>query len=191
MPLDYRTAKPTARRAKILGSPAKGRSAKAVGRSAKATGISAPIPHSPCTCGSLRKASRRVSQFYDTALAPLGIKSTQYSILSEVARGRIEGPVTMRELATLMVMDRSTLGHNLKPLERDDLVTLRASRDDRRKRYVELTQKGRSTLQKARSLWRHAEGRFEEIFGKQPAAELRAVLLSIAGNKALASLPID
>jgi DNA-binding MarR family transcriptional regulator len=139
----------------------------------------------------LRKASRRVSQFYDTALAPLGIKSTQYSILSEVARGSIEGPVTMRELATLMVMDRSTLGHNLKPLERDDLVSLRASNEDRRKRYVELTKRGRSTLQKARHLWRHAEGRFEKIFGKQPAAELRAVLLSIAANKQLTSLPLD
>jgi DNA-binding MarR family transcriptional regulator len=139
----------------------------------------------------LRKASRRVSQFYDSALAPLGIKSTQYSILSEVARGSIEGPVTMRELATSMVMDRSTLGHNLKPLERDDLVTLRLSPDDRRKRYVELTRRGKSTLQRARRLWRHAEGRFETIFGKKPAAQLRAVLLSIAGNNELNSLPVD
>ena len=152
---------------------------------------SAQVPRSACTCGSLRKASRRVSQFYDTALAPLGIKSTQYSILSEVARGSAEGPVTMRELATSMVMDRSTLGHNLKPLERDDLVSLRSSTDDRRKRYVELTRKGKSTLQRARRLWRQAEGRFERIFGKEPAAELRAVLLSIAGNKELNSLPIN
>jgi DNA-binding MarR family transcriptional regulator len=141
-----------------------------------------------CTCGSLRKASRRISQFYDTALAPVGIKSTQYSILSEVDRGSREGSVTMCELATAMVMDRSTLGHNLKPLERDDLVALRLSPEDRRKRYVELTKKGRSILQRARRLWRHAEDRFEEIFGKEAAAELRAVLLSIAGNKELNAL---
>src|ERR1700704_6602164 len=101
--------------------------------------MSLPMPRNACTCGSLRKASRRISQFYDTALAPVGIKSTQYSIPSEVARGSLEGPVTMCELATAMVMDRSTLGHNLKPLERDDLVTLRRSADDRRKRYVDLT----------------------------------------------------
>lgn len=146
--------------------------------------------HNACTCGSLRKASRRVSQFYDAALAPVGIKSTQYSILSEVGRGRPEGPVTMRELAAAMVMDRSTLGHNLKPLERDDLVIVRLSSDDRRKRYVELTAKGRSILQKSRRLWRLAEGHFEKIFGKKPAADLRAVLLSIAGNKELNALPI-
>src|SRR5579864_4897314 len=152
--------------------------------------ISAPMPRNACTCGSLRKASRRISQFYDAALAPVGIKSTQFSILSEVDRGSLEGPVTMCELATAMVMDRSTLGHNLRPLERDDLVALRLSSADRRKRYVELTKKGRSMLQKARRLWRHAEGRFERIFGKKPAAELRAVLLSIARNKELNSLPI-
>jgi DNA-binding MarR family transcriptional regulator len=138
----------------------------------------------------LRKASRRISQFYDTALAPVGIKSTQFSILSEVDRGSAAGPVTMCELATAMVMDRSTLGHNLKPLERDDLVTLRLSADDRRKRHVELTKKGRLILRKSRRLWRQAEGRFETIFGKEAAADLREVLLNIAGNKELNSLPI-
>ena len=71
----------------------------------------APPRCDSCTCGSLRKASRRVSQFYDQALAPMGIKITQYAILSEVDRGRPDGPVTMRELATAMIMDRSTLGH--------------------------------------------------------------------------------
>jgi DNA-binding MarR family transcriptional regulator len=152
--------------------------------------VSEPLPRNACTCGSLRKASRRISQFYDTALAPVGIKSTQFSILSEVDRGSLEGRVTMCELATAMVMDRSTLGHNLKPLERDDLIVLRLSDDDRRKRHVELTVKGRATLRRARRLWRHAEGRFEKIFGKEPAAELRAVLLSIAGNSELNSLPI-
>lgn len=157
---------------------------------AKPKEIAAPSSRNACTCGSLRKASRRVSQFYDTALAPVGIKSTQYSILSEVDRGRPSGPVSMRELATAMVMDRSTLGHNLKPLERDDLVVVRLAADDRRKRYVELTKKGRSMLRKARHLWGHAEGRFEKIFGKESAAELRAVLLNIAGNKELNSPPI-
>ena len=158
--------------------------------SRKSKPISPQQPRSACTCGSLRKASRRISQFYDTALAPIGIKSTQFSILSEVDRGSAAGPVSMCELATAMVMDRSTLGHNLKPLERDDLVVLRLAADDRRKRYVELTNKGRLILQRSRRLWRQAEGRFEAIFGKQPAADLRAVLLSIAGNKELNSLPI-
>jgi DNA-binding MarR family transcriptional regulator len=143
-----------------------------------------------CTCGSLRKASRRISQFYDAALAPVGIKSTQYSILAEVERGSVHGPVTMCELADAMVMDRSTLGHNLRPLQRDDLLSLRLTLSDRRKRQVLLTSKGKSTLRRARRLWRAAEGRFEEIFGKRHAAELRTVLLNIAGNEELNSLPL-
>jgi len=148
------------------------------------------LPHGACTCGSLRKASRRISQFYDAALAPVGIKSTQFSILSEVERGSVDGPLTMCELATAMVMDRSTLGHNLRPLERDDLLSLKLALTDRRKRHVALTKKGRATLQRARRLWRHAEGRFETIFGKRHAANLRAVLLNIAGNDELNSLPL-
>jgi len=149
-----------------------------------------PARHTACTCGSLRKASRRISQFYDAALAPVGIKSTQFSILAEVERGNIEGPLSMCELATAMVMDRSTLGHNLRPLERDDLLSLRLTLTDRRKRHVALTKKGRSTLRRARRLWRTAEGRFETIFGKRHAADLREVLLYIAGNDELNSLPL-
>jgi len=97
-----------------------------------------------------------------------GIKSTQFSILSEVERGSIAGPVTMCELASAMVMDRSTLGHNLRPLERDELVVLRQARHDRRKRYVELTRKGKSLLPRARRLWRRAENRFERISARIP-----------------------
>lgn len=149
-----------------------------------------PAKNRACTCGSLRKASRRISQFYDAALAPVGIKSTQFSILAEVERGSADGPLSMCELANAMVMDRSTLGHNLRPLERDELLSIRLTMSDRRKRHVELTRKGRATLQRARGLWRTAEGRFEKIFGKRHAADLRAVLLNIAGNDKLNSLPL-
>jgi DNA-binding MarR family transcriptional regulator len=151
----------------------------------KPSASSSSALHAACTCGSLRKASRRVSQFYDSALAPVGIKSTQFSILSEVDRGSLDGPVSMCELAEAMVMDRSTLGHNLRPLQRDDLLSLQLAIADRRKRYVVLTEKGRATLRRARRLWRNAEGRFEAVFGKRHAARLRAVLLDIAGNDEL------
>ena len=147
-------------------------------------------PPGACTCGCLRKASRRISQFYDMALAPVGLKSTQYSILSEVARGSALGAVTMCELAAAMVMDRSTLGHNLRPLERDALVILQHAPDDRRKRHVQLTRKGKALLQRARHSWARAEDRFEAIFGKKPASELRAVLLDIANRRDLSLPPV-
>src|ERR1700730_14855375 len=130
-----------------------------------------PLNVHACTCGSLRKASRRVSQFYDSALAPIGIKSTQYSILAELERSGRNRGISMCDLADAMVMDRSTLGHNLRPLQRENLLLLRLSVDDRRKRLVLLTQKGKTTLQQARLLWRTAEGRFEEVFGRRRAAD--------------------
>jgi DNA-binding MarR family transcriptional regulator len=153
--------------------------------SSKSKHLPAAAPRTSCFCGSLRRASRRLSQFYDMTLAPTGIKSTQYSILTELERGSSRGAVTMSELAAAMVMDRSTLGHNLRPLQRDELLILRPSRGDHRRRYVELTTKGRALLLRARRSWRRAETRFEKIFGKESAAKLRAVLLSIANNTEL------
>jgi DNA-binding MarR family transcriptional regulator len=152
--------------------------------------VTALPPRTICTCGSLRRASRRLTQFYDAALAPVGIKLSQYSILSELEHRSAEGPVAMHELATSMVMDRSTVGHNLRPMERDSLLVLTLAQDDKRKRYVELTAKGRATLQRARLLWRHAEDRVDAVFGRQPVAELRAALLNIAFSQDLDGNPL-
>ena len=91
---------------------------------------------------------------------------------------------TMRDLADALVMDQSTIGQNLRPLERDGLVCLEQDARDRRRRYVKLTRKGRSRLAAALPLWSEAQARFENSFGKQKAASLRAVLLDIAGEAA-------
>ena len=61
-----------------------------------------------CTCMRLRKASRRMSQFYDAALAPAGLRSTQFSMLAEIER-RAQKPPTIGELADVLVMDQSTI----------------------------------------------------------------------------------
>ena len=144
---------------------------------------STAMPRSACNCGTLRKASRRISQLYDAALAPSGLKSTQFAILYEVQRAAAVGSLTLCELAGAMVMDRSTLGHNLRPLQRDRLVVVRRAAGDRRKRHVELTPQGKLALRHARTLWRKAESRFEKALGKRPAAQLRAVLHRLATNE--------
>ncbi len=140
--------------------------------------------HGACNCGALRRASRRISQVYDAALAPAGIKSTQFAILSELGRSGGSDALSMCKLAGAMIMDRSTLGHNLRPLQRDQLVVMRLAEDDRRKRYVELTPKGKGVLKHARNLWLRAEQNFEKVLGKRCAAKLRAVLHGIATNNA-------
>jgi hypothetical protein len=72
-----------------------------------------------CNCLSLRQATRRVTQLYDQALAPLDLRATQYSLLTQIDT---LGPVAFNPLAETLVMDRATLGHNVRPLEARGLV---------------------------------------------------------------------
>ena len=142
---------------------------------------------SPCNGTAMRKASRRLTQLYDDALAPCDLRSTQYAILAELARPAKEPP-TMAELANALVMDRSALGHNLKPLERDGFIALQESDEDRRRRHVVMTAKGKAKFQAAKRFWQVAQNRFNEVLGESSAADLRARLLAIAYDERLATL---
>ncbi|AOB34013.1 MarR family transcriptional regulator [Bordetella sp. H567] len=133
-----------------------------------------------CNGVALRKATRRVTQLYDSVLAPSGLKSSQRSILLHVDRA---GTPTMTELAHAMVLDRSALAHNLKPLERDGyLVQIRDAHDGRSRR-VQLTPEGRRKLAEATRLWRQAQNRFERAYGAERAAALRVALADIFSDE--------
>ncbi|WP_189043505.1 MarR family winged helix-turn-helix transcriptional regulator [Aliidongia dinghuensis] len=132
-----------------------------------------------CNFTALRKATRRVSQLYDAALAPSGLRSTQRAILIHIARA---GTPTMGELAALLVLDRSALAHNLKPLERDGLVAVTVDPGDRRSRLVALTSLGTAKLDATTALWHDAQERFEAVFGREQAEALRATLAFIADD---------
>jgi DNA-binding MarR family transcriptional regulator len=147
----------------------------------------AEVGSAPCNATALRKAQRRLTQLYDTALEQSGLRSTQLTILVELA-GRAQPPPTMAQLAAALVMDRSALGHNLRPLERDGLVVLQEGDADRRLRHVVLTSKGRHKCQEAVRGWRTAQDRFEQVFGRAEAAALRATLLRIAHDERLSTL---
>lgn len=140
-----------------------------------------------CNATALRKASRRVSALYDEALKECGLKTTQFAILAELGRRGAKAP-TMRELADALVMDRSGLGHTLRPLERDAYLEFRAGEADRRVRHVVLTRKGNDVLARGRALWKRAQERFDSVYGADEAAALRTVLLGLAANAQLSRL---
>ncbi len=140
-----------------------------------------------CSATAMRKASRRLSQLYDDAIETSGLKTTQFAILAELER-RSKTPPTMAELAQALVMDRSALGHNLRPLERDGMIALQESDEDRRRRHVVTTPQGKAKCREAKRLWQKAQDRFETVFGKAKAASLRATLLEIAYDERLATL---
>jgi DNA-binding MarR family transcriptional regulator len=142
---------------------------------------------SPCAATALRKASRRITQLYDTALLPSGLRSTQYAILSELQR-RSTQPPTLQELADALVMDRSALGHTLRPLERDGLVELQSSAADRRRRHIVATESGIAKYREAKRMWSTAQRRFHKVFGEAEARSLRETLLSIAHDERLTTL---
>jgi DNA-binding MarR family transcriptional regulator len=130
-----------------------------------------------CNCAALRQAARRVTRLYDEALAPTGLGVNQFSILARLSR---VGRSTIQDLAGLLVMDRSTLGHLLRPLEKRGFVKLEVSEQDRRSRAIALTQAGKAAAAKARPRWAAAQRRFESAFGREAALELRTVLKEVA-----------
>jgi DNA-binding MarR family transcriptional regulator len=142
---------------------------------------------SACLATAMRKASRRLTQLYDDALEPSGLRSTQLAILAELNR-RSKEPPTVAELANALVMDRSALGHNLRPLEREGFIALIEGEEDRRRRHVALTSHGQARFQEAMKLWQKAQDHFLEVFGTSEAATLRATLLGIAYDERLATL---
>jgi DNA-binding MarR family transcriptional regulator len=137
-----------------------------------------------CNATAIRKASRRLAKLYDEALEPCGLRATQYAILQELYR-RAKVPPTMRELAEALVMDRSALGHSLRPLEREGLVVLAQSDEDRRRRHVVMTVDGEAKRRAATPFWQMAQDRFEKVFGRAEAAQLRRTLLGIAHDQRL------
>jgi DNA-binding MarR family transcriptional regulator len=125
-----------------------------------------------CNCLALRQAARHVSQLYDSHLAAVGLKGTQYSILSKLNR---LGPLSINELAKAMVMDRTTLGRAVRPLERDKLLTIAAGEDGRVRR-LKLTAAGLTKVKAAAAEWREAQKQFEQAYGPAESAELRSAL---------------
>ncbi|MHC4849657.1 MAG: MarR family winged helix-turn-helix transcriptional regulator [Planctomycetota bacterium] len=122
-----------------------------------------------CACFQLRRASRAVTQLYDTALQPTGLRSTQFVILAVT---RVEEPVTQPALATALGMDRTTLSRNLKPLETDGYLRRTRKRGERAT-IVSLTPKGRRKLIAAVPYWEEVQSSFTSGLGKSHWNELR------------------
>ena len=102
-----------------------------------------------CTCANIRKAARVVTQMYDTALQETGLKSGQLSLLATVSN---LGELPVTALAEILVMDRTTLTRNLKPLVRDGLINI-TTEEDQRVRVVSLSKKGIKQFDDAYPLW--------------------------------------
>ena len=116
-----------------------------------------------CTCATVRRTDRVLTQFYDEILAPSGLYITQFTLLATLSQA---APVTINRLAEIMDMDRTTLSRNLEVLAKQHMVRIEEG-EDRRTRQVHLTQEGEQALRRALPLWQEAQARIEHALGRE------------------------
>jgi DNA-binding MarR family transcriptional regulator len=129
----------------------------------------------PCYCATLRTASRKVTSLYDAALAPVGVNLAQFSLLRKIERA---GPVSLTELGRLTELDRSTVGRNVKVLERLGFATVTPGADHR-EATVTLSGSGTQVLQAGAPLWDAAQAGIDVRLGPVHATQLLELLQSI------------
>ncbi|MGH7633579.1 MAG: MarR family winged helix-turn-helix transcriptional regulator [Gemmatimonadaceae bacterium] len=140
-----------------------------------ATGA-APVP--ACACGRLRRAARALTQLYDDAMAPSGLRITQFSLLRTVAR---DGKARISDLAATLLLERTALSRNLDPLLARGLLSVTPGRDART-REVALTRSGAKALQAATPCWKRAQAQVAKRLG---GARLDALIATLADVEAL------
>ena len=113
-----------------------------------------------CVVYNLRRASRAVTQLYEEHLKPSGLLPTQFTLLAAV---RVMGPVQMSRIAKELVLDRTTLTRNLRPLEREGLLEIAYSKSDQRLREISITNKGMKKLNQAIPCWQEAQNLTKKI----------------------------
>jgi len=129
----------------------------------------------PCTCSRLRRATRAVTQLYDDALEPVGLRVTQLSLLRTLQR---HGTLRIGDLAARTLLNRTALSRNLDPLAEKRWVTTAAGRDART-REVTLTREGIAAIAAAAPHWDRVQREVARHVGRERLDDLYAVLLDM------------
>ena len=116
-----------------------------------------------CACATIRRTDRVLTRFYDEILAPSGLYITQFTLLAALSQA---APVTIKHLAGILIMDRTTLTRDLEVLAKQHLVRIEEG-EDRRTRLAHLTQEGEQALRHAWPLWQEAQARIEHALGRE------------------------
>src|SRR6202167_2547924 len=125
-----------------------------------------------CSNAKLRQLTRRVSQHYDHEMAEIGLKTTQYSLLSQVVH---RGPIRPGDLAKAMVLDASTLTRNLKPLVAAGWLTVGVGTDSR-SHLIGITEAGREKRSEAQRRWKAAQESLNALLGVERGLALHELI---------------
>jgi DNA-binding MarR family transcriptional regulator len=130
-----------------------------------------------CLCLHVQRAARALARRFDDALRSVGLTQGQFSLLMSLNRPQ---PPNIKDVASLLAMDRTTLTANLKPLERRGLVRVSVDKADKRGRRLMLTSSGRAMLAAAAPIWVREHAATEHALTQSSADTLRATLRELA-----------
>jgi DNA-binding MarR family transcriptional regulator len=111
------------------------------------------LPALPCMCASFRRTSRALTQLYEQALHPLGLRATQFTILQVLS---LAGEVSQGQLGEMLAMDSTSLTRTLAIMGRRGWITVRRGKD-RRERRLSLASVGQTKLRSAQPLWERVQ----------------------------------
>lgn len=136
--------------------------------------------NAPCACTSLRKATRTLDRLYDAALAPHGITTTQFALMRNIERA---GAIVLNQLATLLVMDRTSLYRTIRAIEEAGWVSI--TDGPGKARLAQITDAGRTMLRRAEPDWEGLQAQIHERLGGDGWArlmEMSGTIISLGQN---------
>jgi len=119
------------------------------------------LPDLFCMCGNFRRASRALTQLYDDALRPTGLRATQFTVLQVLSRA---GELSQSEIAQILAMDSTTLTRTLRIMSREGWIAERRG-EDRRERWLRLAKAGRDQFNRAFPRWEKVQAQLERQLG--------------------------
>ncbi len=121
------------------------------------------LPALPCLCANLRRAARTLTQLYEQQLRPLGLRSTQMTILQALSH---TGEISQGRLGHILAMDSTSLTRTLAIMSREGWITGRRG-EDRRERRLRLSDAGEKQLKRALPVWEKVQARVRHQLGGQ------------------------
>jgi DNA-binding MarR family transcriptional regulator len=121
------------------------------------------LPVLPCMCSSFRRTSRALTQLYEEALRPLGLRASQFTILQALA---LAGEVTQSQLGEMLAIDSTTLTRTLVIMARQGWIAERRG-EDRRQRWLRLAKGGETQLKRALPVWERVQSQLRRRVGNQ------------------------
>jgi DNA-binding MarR family transcriptional regulator len=135
------------------------------------------LPELPCMCGSFRRTSRALTQIYEQALRPLGLRVTQLTILQVLS---LAGDMPQGQLGEMLAMDSTSLTRTLGIMRREGWITERRGKD-RRERWLRLAKTGQRQLRRALPVWEKVQSRLRHQLGEQAWNNLLQVTHQVTG----------